>query len=158
MYYIQEVSRKAPTRIQRPLLDPPPLPRTNFPPFTFFRTPLECSVSSPSSSLPFLLRFSPCSFISCRERERMIKAKANGAHNLNFICTGTQRAVTYESSESLRLAHSLHQHHHFLFLCGKSGKFLPNQSFYSLEKFHIIPGIRTHITPPLLTVSDSYNG
>lgn len=46
---------------------------------------------------------------------------------------------TYESSVSLCLAHSLHQHHHFLFLCGESRQFFPNQSFDSLEKFHIVP-------------------
>lgn len=54
--------------------------------------------------------------------------------------------MTYQPRKSLGLAHSLHQHHHFLFLGRECRKFLSNQGFDSLEKLHIISRITEYVT------------
>lgn len=54
--------------------------------------------------------------------------------------------TTYQPSESLGLAHSLYQHHHFLLLGRECRKFLSNQGFNSLEELHIISKIRKYVS------------
>lgn len=53
--------------------------------------------------------------------------------------------VTYQPGKPLGLAHSLHQHHHFLFLGRERRQLLPNQAFNSLEKLHIISKITEYV-------------
>lgn len=54
--------------------------------------------------------------------------------------------TTYQPGKSLGLAHSLHQHHHFLLLGRECRKFLSNQGFDSLEKLHIISEMRERVS------------
>lgn len=64
---------------------------------------------------------------------------------MSSVCTKSQNMDmkrTYQPSKPLGLAHSLHQHHHFLLLGRECRKFLSNQGFNSLEELHIISKIK----------------
>lgn len=56
------------------------------------------------------------------------------------------KKTIYQPSKSLGLAHSLHQHHHFLLLGRECGKFLSNQGFDSLEELHVVSKRREYVS------------
>lgn len=69
-------------------------------------------------------------------------------HRSPIVClTGELQMVwTYQPGESLRLAHPLHQHHHFFFVGGESRKLLADQGLDSLEKLDVVSEITDGVT------------